>query len=196
MARRPIPTKKLAEKWRRPSVADDVKICTICNSELIEPRTLPCMHSFCEECIFVLLRCYEAQKKLDRTFLCPTCRVRTPCHILGKMHHDWLTMFPKKSAIDKMKEAITVVEEMCHPCSKTWTVTQAIKFCVDCQEYLCETCGGDHVTNAGTKTHNTVEYEVKKMKNTPIANISKFQCKIHSSLRYYIHCIFDEYNSN
>lgn len=183
MTRRPVPTKQLAEKWRQPSEADNIKICQICNRELVEPRTLPCMHSFCEECLYVLLKCYETHNKLDRTFLCPTCRVRTPCHILGNIHRDWLTMFPKKSVIDTMKEAKVVVDEMCHPCSRTWTVTPATKFCVNCQEYMCESCDNGHMTNNVTKKHKIVEYEVKKMKNTPVANISKFQCKLHNSLR-------------
>lgn len=188
MSRRPAPTKRLAEKWRRPSVSDDITICDICNRELVEPRTLPCMHSFCEECLFVLLRCYESQKKLDRTFLCPTCNVRTPCHILGKVTFDWLRMFPRKQDIDKMKEAILVVEEMCHTCSMSWKVTPATKFCVDCQEYMCSGCDAEHAANSQCKSHKVVDYEVKQMKNTPVANISKFQCKTHKSLRYSSYC--------
>ncbi|XP_053377909.1 uncharacterized protein LOC123528709 [Mercenaria mercenaria] len=188
MSRYTAPTKKLAEKWRRPSVSDDITVCNICNNNLKEPRTLPCMHSFCEECLFVLLKCYETQKKLDRTFFCPTCKVRTPCHILGKVSVDWLRMFPKKHVIDKMKEAILVVEEMCQPCSTSWKVIPATTFCVECREYMCAACTVDHKANGKSKLHKVVDYEVKEMKNTPVSNISKFQCKQHSSLRYTSFC--------
>jgi hypothetical protein len=177
------PTKKLAEKWRRPSVSDDVSVCKICNNDFVEPRTLPCMHSFCQECLLVLLKSYEQQKKLDRTFFCPTCNVRTPCHVLGKVTADWLRMFPRKHVLDKLKEAILVVEEMCHPCSKSWKITPAIKFCTECQEYMCMACNEDHKSNIQYKQQKIVDYEVKEMKNTPVSNISKFQCKQHKSLR-------------
>jgi hypothetical protein len=109
--------------------------------------------------------------------------VRTPCHILGTVSIDWLRMFPRKQDIDKMKEAILVVEEMCHACSMSWKVTPATTFCVDCQEYMCPACDTDHKANFKSKLHKIVDYEVKEMKNTPVSNISKFQCKIHNSLR-------------
>lgn len=107
------PTKKLAEKWRRPSDEDDVITCKICNNDLVTPRTLPCMHSFCEMCLLELLLTFERLKKLDRTFTCPTCQFRVPCHMLGRVSKNWLKMFPKKESIDKMKEAVVLVEEIC-----------------------------------------------------------------------------------
>ncbi|WAR24976.1 TRI56-like protein [Mya arenaria] len=182
------PTKKLAEKWRRPSVSDDVTTCKICSRNLVEPRTLPCMHSFCEECILVLLQCYENQNKLDRTFNCPTCRVRTPCHVLGKVSRHWIKMFPRKQILDSMKEAILVVEEMCNPCSMTWKITPASAFCTECHVYTCAACQIDHKNNPQTKHHHMANYVVKEMKNVPVANISKFNCKQHKNLRYTSFC--------
>lgn len=113
MAAANVPTKRLAEKWRRSLAVDDVTLCKICDREFDKPRTLPCLHSFCEDCLLVLLQSYERQKKLDRTFKCPTCKIRIPCHVISEVSRQWLSMFPEKETIDNMKEATIVVEEIC-----------------------------------------------------------------------------------
>ena len=114
MAYAKSPSKKLSEKWRY-NKEDDVTLqeCQICRRHLVVPRTLPCLHTFCEGCILVLLQGYEHREKLDRTFKCPTCRVRVPCHILGAVSADWLRMFPEARVINKMKKAVRIVEEIC-----------------------------------------------------------------------------------
>lgn len=76
---------KIFEKWRRRSVADEIIVCWICNRDLVGPRTLPCLHSFCEECILVLLKTYERRGKLERTFRCPQCKTLVPNYIPEKV---------------------------------------------------------------------------------------------------------------
>ena len=181
MAKAPYPMKALAEKWRRRPETDDVNICKICDKTLVNPRILPCLHVFCEDCLLLLLKTYEQYSKLDRTFFCPVCKVRTPCHLLGKVSQKWAELFPKKESIDSLKEANLIAEEVCRSCHKTLRVVPASKFCIKCQEFMCGTCDSKHQSN--NKGHVTIDYEVKEMKTTPSSNISKFQCKLHSNLR-------------
>ena len=76
---------KIFEKWRRRSVADEITVCWICDRDLMRPRTLPCMHSFCEDCLLVLLQTYERKGKLDRSFRCPQCKALVPYYIPEKV---------------------------------------------------------------------------------------------------------------
>ena len=76
---------KIFEKWRRRSVADEITVCWICNRDLASPRSLLCLHSFCEECILVLLKTYERRGKLERAFRCPQCKTLVPNYIPEKV---------------------------------------------------------------------------------------------------------------
>ena len=76
---------KIVDKWRRRSVADEVSICWICGLDLVEPRTLPCLHSFCSDCLLVFLQTYETKGRLDRIFRCPQCKTLVPNYIPEKV---------------------------------------------------------------------------------------------------------------
>ena len=83
---------KIFEKWRRRSVADEVTECWICNGELVKPRSLPCMHSFCEGCLLALLQTYERKGQLERAFRCPRCKAIVPYYIPEKVKHTMLNL--------------------------------------------------------------------------------------------------------
>ena len=51
-------------------MATSVKTCSICQDELKDPRLLPCIHSFCLEC----LEQYCADKLPGDDVPCPECR--------------------------------------------------------------------------------------------------------------------------
>jgi hypothetical protein len=51
---------------------ENILLCIICNQPFHRPKTLPCLHTFCEECLreFVFSRWYDAAGQ----FPCPVCR--------------------------------------------------------------------------------------------------------------------------
>lgn len=50
----------------------DIIECCICNEVFTDPRTLPCMHTFCLGCLQKID--LQSSKKAGQTFPCPVCR--------------------------------------------------------------------------------------------------------------------------
>ena len=51
--------------------------CTICGNMFTEPRTIPCLHTFCKQCI-------ESSLSVTKNLAyCPICRITLPCEILS-----------------------------------------------------------------------------------------------------------------
>lgn len=50
----------------------DIIECCICNEVFTDPRTLPCMHTFCLGCLQKIG--LQSSKKAGQTFPCPVCR--------------------------------------------------------------------------------------------------------------------------
>ncbi|XP_070570089.1 tripartite motif-containing protein 2-like [Ptychodera flava] len=48
-------------------IGEDFLTCTICYSQFRTPKTLPCLHTFCEYCLIPLVA-------KNKTLRCPTCR--------------------------------------------------------------------------------------------------------------------------
>ena len=53
--------------------AQDELVCPICTDFFIRPRSLICLHSFCENCLVQLWRVSGEQE----TLTCPECRAKT-----------------------------------------------------------------------------------------------------------------------
>ena len=70
--------------------------CAICLETLNIPKTLPCLHSFCEECLLEI-----AGNK--STIPCPSCR--TICSLPGGKVQSLPTNFVINSIVDKLKSS-------------------------------------------------------------------------------------------
>ena len=71
----------------RVQLAKEELICALCMSFYNNPRSLQCLHSYCEECLFGLHR----SSGCSDTVQCPECRARTllPADgITGKLCRD------------------------------------------------------------------------------------------------------------
>ena len=51
------------------SSSDELLKCAICNNELVNPKILPCIHTFCSECLRKI--CQESGAGDEMA--CPTC---------------------------------------------------------------------------------------------------------------------------
>ena len=71
--------------------------CPICLEHYTNPKTLPCLHSFCQKCIEVL----PLEKKNETYYLsCPTCRHRT------ELPEEGAGAFPVAFHLNNLKEII------------------------------------------------------------------------------------------
>jgi len=132
------------------SVTTDLTTCSICLEVFDNPRSLPCLHAFCLEC----LQGYFKDKRPRDEIGCPLCRK------VYRIPPDGLTGFPHNFVIQQLidDEKVSISEEVhgvpCVVCleesdgSSERTAT-AIVYCVDCRQQLCERCSRPHKRMTG-----------------------------------------------
>jgi tripartite motif-containing protein 56 len=143
------------------SCVDEMTQCPICLRDLDNPRSLPCLHTFC-------LRCLQTQWH-DRSpgdrMPCPVCRaaLRIPSDGLTTLPHNFFLqqlIDAKHAAVAEAASATSSVaaqvQPQCDVCCATvdgpvGQVAAASVYCVDCRQKLCERCGQRHV-GTGTDT--------------------------------------------
>ena len=135
--------------------------CNICQQLMEDPRTLPCTHVYCSECLERLVK--RSQATLG-CLLCPECRkmIEIP---YSNIH---TTEFPKDFRTVRLKEVYEKMLQIGQPaCSPTTSIPEgsALKcqihgspiemYCISCRDILCQECMQIH------KNHN-YDYLIEK----------------------------------
>ncbi|XP_072047957.1 uncharacterized protein [Amphiura filiformis] len=130
--------------------------CGICLTPFKNPRALPCLHSFCEEC---LERWAKANKKgKSKVFACPNCMKSTqiPAEgIQGFPAHFLVNSLQETVNMEKIKEDYS--EKLCSKCNKPGT--NALIYCCNCQHFLCKSCYDSHSPWGPMKHHKVISID-------------------------------------
>ena len=122
--------------------------CPVCLDLYTNPKTLPCLHSFCQECLEGLPQ--ESEARGDTYYLsCPTCRQRTEVPIEG------VGAFPVAFHLNNLKE---ITQSLKNKVSDPQQVT-----CDDHDkplEVFCETCKTVICLHCVVRTHKDHKYEL------------------------------------
>ena len=114
------------------TITEEFLTCSICFGIYKDPKTLPCLHSFCKECIDNL-----TNKGHTNAQPCPICREKFQLSKNGAK--DLKSNFCLKNLI----EFVTSTKEVKKPCSfcslKGETV-DATSRCLTCNDLLCNQC--------------------------------------------------------
>ena len=113
--------------------------CTICQETLRIPKTLPCLHTFCCECLNEYLR---YRKGANLPINCPTCRavIQTP-------NGDNLDHLPTSFYHNRLLETLSIKQcnagsdVTCGNCKK---LTSESSYCFECAKFLCIDCLNAH----------------------------------------------------
>ena len=158
--------------------------CPICSKFFDDPRILPCLHSFCYEC---LLKTYEKDKIVN--YFCPTCRAdfALPNGGLSALTQDLRKVFEVEVAEFEYKiESQTRFS--CDRCSDT-SDNIAVTYCGTCHEFLCSHCKKDHLRCKQTLKHKLLEFGGKNLNKELLKTIPHkvSNCTIHSDevLKFY-----------
>ncbi|XP_078684176.1 uncharacterized protein LOC144917747 [Branchiostoma floridae x Branchiostoma belcheri] len=136
-------------------IADEFLVCQVCLEDFRQPKMLPCLHTFCQPCLEKVLAA-EPIGKLD----CPTCRQDVPLprngvqglksnFLVGKLRD---ILQQQQQPAGKTSEA----REDGVPCTVCEVGNSAQFYCVECTEYLCQTCNKTHRRFKSTKSHRVV----------------------------------------
>ena len=122
----------------------DITQCPICMEVMKYPKVLPCLHTFCLEC----LEEYGKAKEED-VLPCPMCRCEFTIPANG-MNGLGSNFFIEKLIAAQCASRIGIEKVLCRECSVDKIATNV---CVDCQENVCDQCTGDHRVRNVTTSH-------------------------------------------
>ena len=122
--------------------------CPVCLDLYTNPKTLPCLHSFCQECLEGLPQ--ERETRGDTYYLsCPTCRQRT------EVPREGVGAFPVAFHLNNLKE---ITQSLKNKVSDPQQVT-----CKDHGkplEVFCETCKTVICFHCVVRTHKDHKYDI------------------------------------
>ena len=112
--------------------------CPVCLDHYTNPKTLPCLHSFCQDCLEGL----PLDKKNETYYLsCPTCRHCT------ELPEEGAGAFPVAFTLNNLKEIYSLMKKVADPQQVTCdncTTANATGYCNNCNQFLCTECISMH----------------------------------------------------
>jgi len=133
------------------SVTVDLTTCPICLEMFDNPKSMPCLHTFCLKC----LQGYFKDKCLGDKVLCPVCRkeFEIPSNGLeGLQHHFFVQRLVDVRKVESNAEIDKALCEVCveHSDGGSDQIPTATTYCVDCNQKLCERCSRPHRSMKGS----------------------------------------------
>ncbi|KAK3597054.1 hypothetical protein CHS0354_022057 [Potamilus streckersoni] len=168
--------------------SDDIN-CSICMQELKSPRTLPCMHTFCQHCLSNYIVSLNLEEEKRTHFPCRVCRQEAKPPYPEKSTTEWAAMFKQSHIlISMLSQRKSKVESQCNVCKLEGRSEPITHFCLTCKEGFCGQCTAYHRSFNAMKDHTLVSTE-EMMKNTQevIEIADTFQCAGHEGeeIKYY-----------
>uniref|UniRef100_A0A1X7UY81 RING-type domain-containing protein n=1 Tax=Amphimedon queenslandica TaxID=400682 RepID=A0A1X7UY81_AMPQE len=112
--------------------------CPVCLEHYTDPKTLPCLHSFCEHC----LEGFPLEERNETYYLsCPTCRHCT------ELPEEGVGAFPVAFILNNLKEIYSLMKKVADPEQVTCdncTTANATGYCKDCSKFMCPECISTH----------------------------------------------------
>ncbi|XP_068727755.1 E3 ubiquitin-protein ligase TRIM71-like [Montipora capricornis] len=125
--------------------------CPLCIETVKNPKTLPCLHSFCLECLD--RHANFARRQLKATIKCPVCQ--TSFQIPETYTFENLpSSFHLNRLVDVLAlEDASVQSQRCNSCDENNTATC---YCFVCQDFLCASCFEAHQRLKASRGHRNV----------------------------------------
>ena len=122
--------------------------CSFCIHTVKKPKTLPCLHSFCLDCLnkFAASRRQQGQT----TFDCPVCLAT-----FQLPNEDKFDAFPKSFYQNRLLDILALENgdterQSCTNCEES---VPATSFCFECKTFLCSACLDKHNGLKVTRAH-------------------------------------------
>src|SRR6218665_1991445 len=170
----------------------DITNCCICVDVLQDPKILPCIHTFCMNCLQETG--LKSNKRPGDQMPCPICRR------LFIIPNGGFTDLPSNTFIERI---ITVrnllnpslLKALCEACTEetksdsTKDVCVADVYCVDCRQKFCENCSKDHRKFKLTKNHKLISLSVHDSNDVGSMDLlAPLVCEVHRQAKLNMYC--------
>ncbi|XP_068726332.1 E3 ubiquitin-protein ligase TRIM71-like [Montipora capricornis] len=125
--------------------------CPLCIETVTNPKTLPCLHSFCLECLD--RHANFARRQLKATIKCPVCQTSFQIP-----ETDTFENLPSSFHLNRLVDVLaledgSVQSQRCNSCDENNTATS---YCFVCQDFLCASCFEAHQRLKASRGHRNV----------------------------------------
>ena len=142
---------------------NDQLTCPVCLEQFTDPRTLPCLHSFCTGCLEKL-----HQEDGSRSISCPTCRTPTDLPQQG------IAAFPKAFYLNNFIEVQNLLKKasgkqkvVCDNCGPS---EEAAVYCQECDKFICSFCNDAHKRWTSFSMHKVMSISEVSSKATQMVS--------------------------
>ncbi|KAI8512721.1 hypothetical protein Bbelb_093600 [Branchiostoma belcheri] len=153
--------------------------CAVCEEIYTDPRVLPCLHTFCANCL-------EKWRKRKRKVTCPTCREQV--RLKGTAISSLPQYFFMKSLLDF--RALHNSEDAHTKCQMCKSDNRVEGLCTDCHLLLCKNCMTAHGNIPALKDHYIITLDdLKNPSSTPKYTWAPAPyCPLHTDQRMTFYC--------
>ena len=128
--------------------------CPLCLETVKDPKTLPCLHSFCLVCLDK--HANYARRQLQTAIKCPVCQASFQIP-----QEDTFGGLPASFHLNRLVDLLALADggtesQQCGSCEENNTATH---YCFECQSFLCTTCFKAHQRFKATRGHKNISVD-------------------------------------
>ena len=134
--------------------------CPICENSYAAPRKLPeCGHQCCEVCILAYVSKLREDGDIEIGFPCLSCKAINPGPKDLKAAIAWIQSLERGIERTPQKDCLKdqTHKDACSSCEVLGKTSEAVKFCLECYEFLCQPCSEIRHTHQIFQNHKQID---------------------------------------
>ncbi|XP_006818884.1 E3 ubiquitin-protein ligase TRIM71-like [Saccoglossus kowalevskii] len=159
-------------------ISEDFLSCSICLEIYKNPKVLPCLHTFCQQCLVTF------KAKSGGVLKCATCRIQCDTPIQELKSNFFLSSL--LDTYQRQRQLSTDHPQECEICQEK----TATHMCVDCPQFNCDGCVTIHKRILALRSHEVLTLEKYKEieSKSHLNEQSKVFCSVHKDSHLEFYC--------
>ena len=171
---------KIAPSSEATQKLEDQLICPVCLDQFTDPRALPCLHSFCIQCLKGLP--LDPKEDGKQTLSCPTCRAEFDLPQQGVDAFHKAFHLNNLIEVHELMKKVNISGDKSTVCDHCMNM-EAIGYCPQCNMFFCRSCNNVHSSWHQTSSHKLIgidEVSSKTAQMVPIKPDPVINCSSHN----------------